>query len=135
MPRRLRSAAARRSWPTERGALSLTYVIVLPAVFLVIMVIIQGSFWFLAREAALAAARQGIDAARVLNADRSAGPAAALAFARQAGQGYLDHPRATTSVSGTTVSVTVSGRVPSFIPGLPFHISETAQAPIEKFQP
>jgi len=120
----------------DRGALLLGYVAVLPFVFLFLMVVIQASFWFLARDAALAAARQGADAARALNASRSAGPAAALAFARAAGAGYLEDPRATADGSGTTtVSITVSGHVPSFVPGLVVNVSETAQAPAEVFRP
>ncbi len=108
----------------------------LPFVFLFIMVAIQTSFWFLARDAALASARQGADAARALNAPRAAGPAAALAFARQAGQGYLDDPVAATSGNpGATVSITVSGHVPSFVPGLVVQVSETVQAPAEEFRP
>jgi hypothetical protein len=92
--------------------------------------------WFLARNAALAAARQGADAARALDAPRSSGPAAALAFARVAGSGYLLDPRATASGSTTTtVSITVTGRVPSFVPGLVVTVSETARAPAEEFQP
>ncbi len=118
------------------GALTLSYVAVLPFVFLFIMAAIQTSFWFLARDAALAAARQGADAARALNAPRAAGPVAALAFARQAGQGYLDDPVATvTGSTGSTVSITVSGRVPSFVPGLVVQVSETVQAPAEEFRP
>jgi hypothetical protein len=119
----------------DRGALTLSYVAVLPFVFLFIMVLIQASFWFLARDAALAAARQGADAARALNAARGAGPAAALAFARQAGQGYLTDPAASAAGStGSTISITVSGRVPSFVPGLVVHVTETVQAPAEEFR-
>ena len=126
--RRLRTA-------NDRGALTLSYVAVLPFVFLFIMVLIQASFWFLARDAALAAARQGADAARALDAPRSAGPAAALAFARLAGRGYLEDPAASAAGStGSTVSITVRGHVPSFIPGLVVHVSETVQAPVEEFQ-
>jgi Flp pilus assembly protein TadG len=125
----------RRAVPRDRGALTLSYVAVLPFLFLLIMVIIQASFWFLARDAALAAARQGADAARALDAARSAGPAAALEFARQAGQGYLEDPSASSAGStGTTISITVSGHVPSFIPGLVVHVSESAQAPVEEFE-
>jgi hypothetical protein len=126
-----------RSWlGSDRGALTLSYVIVLPFVFGFLMVMIQTSFWYLAREAALAAARQGADAARVLNARPSAGPAAALAFAREAGRGYLEDPQATAAGStGATVSITVSGRVPSLVPGLVVSVSETAQAPLEEFRP
>ena len=108
---------------------------VLPFVFLFLMVVIQAAFWFLARDAALAAARQGADAARALNAPRSAGPAAALAFVRAVGAGYLQDPRATASgSSGATVSITVSGHVPSFVPGLVVSVSETAQAPADEFR-
>ena len=54
----------------DGGALILSYVAVLPFVFLFLMVVIQAAFWFLARDTALAAARQGADAARALNAPR-----------------------------------------------------------------
>ena len=120
----------------DRGALTLSYVAALPFVFLVIMVAIQTSLWFLARDAALAAARQGADAGRALDASRSAGPAAALAFARQAGQGYLENPVASAAGStSSTVSITVSGQVPSFVPGLVVQVTETVQAPAEEFRP
>lgn len=120
----------------DSGALTLSYVAVLPFVFLLLMCLIQASFWFLAREAALAAGRQGADAARVLGAPRSAGPAAALAFARKSGNGYLLDPVVSTSGSSpSTVSVTVSGRVPSLVPGLVVRVRETVQEPAEEFQP
>lgn len=125
----------RRLGRNDGGALTLSYVAVLPFVFLFFMVLIQASFWFLARDAALAAARQGADAARALGASRAAGPSAALSFARRAGQGYLEDPVASGSGStGATVSITVSGHVPSFVPGLVVRVSETVQAPAEKFQ-
>ena len=133
MPSRLRRATGAQ--PADRGALTLSYVIVLPFVFLFIMVVIQASFWFLARQAALAAARQGADAARALNASLSAGPTAAIAFAEHAGSGYLLNPVAwTTGSTASTVSVTVVGSIPSFVPGLVVHVTETVQAPREKFQ-
>jgi Flp pilus assembly protein TadG len=138
--RRLRDAnrpqEANRLRGDDRGALTLSYVAVMPFVFLFIMVLIQASFWFLARDAALAAARQGADAARAMDAPRAAGPAAALAFARQAGQGYLEDPAASaTGSTGSTVSITVSGHVPSFVPGLVVRVTETVQAPVEEFRP
>jgi Flp pilus assembly protein TadG len=120
----------------DRGALTLGYVAILPFLFLLIMVLVQASLWFLARQDVLAAARQGADAARALDARSGAGAAAALAFARQAGQGYLESPAAQvfTAVNGT-VSVTVTGSVPSFVPGLSVAVSETVQAPAEVFRP
>jgi Flp pilus assembly protein TadG len=125
-------ARARRD---DAGALTLSYVVVLPVVFMFLMVVIQASFWFLAREAALAAARQGADAARAFDASLTAGPAAAVSFARNTAGGYLLHPRASTVGSTTTtVSITVRGVVPSFVPGLVVRVSETVQAPVEEFQ-
>ena len=61
------AAQARRD---DRGALTLGYVAVLPLLFLFVIVIVQASFWFLAKQAALAAARQGADAARGLGASK-----------------------------------------------------------------
>jgi hypothetical protein len=119
----------------DRGALSLSYAVILPIVLLFIMIVIQASFWFLAREAALAAARQGADAARVLGGSPEAGRAAALVFAQHSGAGYLLDPGVSTDGStASTVAVTVTGHVPTFVPGLVVHVSETAQAPVEEFQ-
>jgi Flp pilus assembly protein TadG len=119
----------------DRGALALSYVAILPFLFLLIMVLVQASLWFLARQDALAAARQGADAARALDAPAGAGAAAALAFARQAGEGYLQSPAAQvfTGANGT-VTVTVTGHVPSFVPGLAVTVTETVQAPAEVFR-
>jgi len=109
-------------------------VIIVPVFMLAIMVIIQGALWYLAREAALAAARQGVDAARVRGAQVGAGPQAALAFARDNASGYLLGPAATGSgSSAATIQITVTGHVPTFVPGVVINISQVVQAPAEKF--
>jgi hypothetical protein len=98
------------------------------------MVIVQTSLWYLARQAALAAARQGVDAARVLDAPLGAGQSAALAFARSSASGYLLAPSATTAGSSlATVEVTVRGRVPSLVPGIVIKVRQVARAPVEQF--
>jgi Flp pilus assembly protein TadG len=118
----------------ERGALILSYLIIVPVFMAALMVIVQGSLWYLAREAALAAARQGADAARVLHAPPGAGPRAALAFARSSASGFLLHPRAFGNGStATTVQITVTGRVPSIVPGLPIAVTQVARVPVEQF--
>jgi hypothetical protein len=114
--------------------MTLSYVIVFPVFLAALMVIVQGSLWYLAREAALAAARQGADAARVLHAQPGAGRRAALTFARSAASGYLLHPRASPNGStATTVQITVTGRVPGLVPGLPITVTQVARAPVEQF--
>ncbi len=124
----------RRYGRRDDGALILTYVIIVPVFMLAIMVIIQGALWYLAREAALAAARQGVDAARVRSAVAGAGPRAALAFARNNASGYLLGPAATDQGStATTIQIRVSGHVPTFVPGVAINISQVVRAPAEKF--
>jgi Flp pilus assembly protein TadG len=118
----------------DGGALILSYVILVPVFLAFVLVIVQASLWYLAREAALAAARQGADAARVAHAPPGAGSAAAGAVARSAASGYLLKPQATAAgSSASTVRVTVTGAVPDLIPGLPITVSQAAQVPVEKF--
>lgn len=123
-----------RSWPQERGALTLSYVIIVPVFLAALLFIAQFALWFLAREAALAAARQGTDAARQFNAPRQAGPDTAVAFARRHGSGFLLSPAASAAGSGqATVQITVTGEAPSLVPGLTVRVREVARAPVERF--
>ncbi len=125
---------AARAHRGDRGALSLTYVVILPVFFLFLMGVIQASFWFLARDAALAAARQGADAARITGSSLTAGHSEAMTFAHEVGSGYLLGPSAVVRrVDAATISVTVDGHVPSFVPGLSVSVHETVQAPVEVF--
>ena len=118
----------------DAGALTLSYVIIVPVFLAAVMVIVQTSLWYLARQSALAAARQGADAARVLNAPLGAGPSAALAFARSAASGYLLGPAASTAGSSQfTVEVTVTGDAPSLVPGIVIRVTQAARAPVEQF--
>src|ERR1700683_3871358 len=94
----MRPAGCRGRRGSDAGALTLSYVIVVPVFVLAVMVIATASLWFLAREAALAAARQGANAARVTGAAPGAGPGAALAFALSDASGYLLSPSANRSV-------------------------------------
>ena len=129
-----RGRRARPNPDADRGALTLGYVIVVPVFLAGLMVIVQASLWYLARQAALAAARQGADAARVLDAPPGAGPSAALAFARSAASGYLLAPQASDADSSARqVRILVRGRVPALIPGVPITVSQSVRAPVERF--
>lgn len=118
----------------DRGALSLGYVIVFPAFLLALMLLIQGSVWYLAKEAALAAARHGADIARVKGASPATGAKAAVQFVRSAASGYLLAPSASPQGSGArTVTITVTGQVPVIFPGFKLTVTQSAQAPVEQF--
>jgi hypothetical protein len=120
----------------DRGALTLGYIIVMPAFLLAIMIVVQTSTWYLARETALAAARHGADVARTAHPPPGSGAQAAVAFARSAAPGFL--LGATASARGSTaatVRLTVTGQVPSLVPGLVIRVSEVVTAPVERFVP
>jgi Flp pilus assembly protein TadG len=120
----------------DSGALILSYVIVVPVFLLALMVITQAALWYLAKSAALAAARQGVDAARVQPISLAAGKSAALSFARQSASGYLQVTNVSAGQStATTIVISVTGKVPSLVPGglLPITVQQVAAAPVERF--
>jgi TadE-like protein len=126
--------ARRHGLLSDRGALTLSYVVVIPVFLASIMVIVQACVWYLARETAIAAARQGADIARTAHPPPGRGAAAAVAFARRAAPGFLLGPAATASgSSAATIRIVVTGRVPSLVPGLVLTVSETVTAPVERF--
>jgi len=119
----------------DSGALTLSYVIVFPAVLIALLFIVQAALYFMAHNLALAAAQQGADVAREYNSTDGAGSAAALSLIRQDGSGMLETGRAVATRTATTVTVTVSGQAWSLVPGLPVAVNETVQEPIERFVP
>jgi len=129
-----RNAGGWATGQNDGGALSLGYVIIFPAFLLALMLMIQGSVWYLAREAALAAARHGADIARVKGTSPAAGASAAMQFVRSAAPGFLHSPSAwPLCPCSRTVTITVSGHVPVIFPGFTLTVTQSAQAPIEKF--
>jgi Flp pilus assembly protein TadG len=118
----------------DRGAVTLSYVLVFPAFLLGIMTVVQASVWYLARETALAAAQHGADVARTSKPPPGEGAAAAFAFARSAAPGFLTNVSATSRGStAVTVRITVSGQAPSLVPWKVFKITEVVTAPVERF--
>ncbi|WP_327586973.1 pilus assembly protein [Nonomuraea sp. NBC_00507] len=117
----------------ERGSVTLQMVIMFPAVLLVLALVTQACLWFLARDAALSSAQEGVRAARTHQASPSAAREAALAFARTTGQGFLNQPTATVNATATDIEVRVEGSVPSFVPTLRLSISQTARGAREQF--
>src|SRR5215469_2663454 len=116
----------------EAGALTLSYVLVVPVFLLGIMTIVQASMWYLARETALAAARHGADVARTSKPPPGAGAAAARAFAQSGGPGFLTGVSATSRGStATTVTITVSGQAPSLV-FWSIKVTEVVTAPVER---
>ena len=118
----------------ERGALTLSYVVIMPAFLAAILVVAQACVWYLARETAIAAARQGADVARTAHPPPGRGVQAAVVFARRTAPGFLLDPTASaTGSSAATVTIRVNGRVPTLVPGMALTVSEVVTAPVERF--
>lgn len=94
----------------------------------------QTAWWFSARNAALASAREGLRVARSHQGTPAGGRAAADRFAGQVAGGQLLTPKVTVSTTADqTIIVRVDGEVPSFVPGLAIHVHQQARAPKERW--
>ena len=130
----MKPASCRRAWRDD-GALTLSYVIIVPVFLVGIMMIVQACLWYLARETAIGAARQGADVARTAQSPPGQGAHAAVVYARHAAAGFLLEPSASAAgSSASTVRIRVTGRVPSLVPGMALTVSEVVTAPVERFR-
>ena len=117
-------------WRRDAGSASVAIAIVFPAVGLLFLALAQAVLVSVARDAALAAAEEGLRAARAHHGTAAQGRAAALAFARA--EPVLQTPDS--SVTGqNTVVVRVSGYAPSLLPGVHIDVSRTARGARERF--
>ncbi len=107
---------------------------VVPLAFLLLFTLVQGGVWFHGRSVAHHAAQQAVDAQRAYDAAPGAGEAAADEFLARMG-GSLSGVTVRVSDDGETVSVSVEGNVINLVPGWSGRVSQSVQAPIEKFRP
>lgn len=117
----------------ERGQTEL--VIVFPVAMLVILLVLQTAFWFLARSVAEDAAQDGARAAAVLGGGPSAGQTAAVGDLAQLAGPILSGTAVRSVRDGEYAQVTVSGRAETIVPGWSLSVSATASEPIEEFRP
>lgn len=120
---------------SERGSASLEIAILGPALLLLIFAVIQAGLWFYARNLALAAAQEGVDAARGYQTSSNAGVTRAQAFLQRVAGDSLQ--ASTVSAAGstpTTVRIEVRGRCLSVWPGVPgWPVHQSAVGPVERF--
>lgn len=122
----------RRGRIGDRGDSTVEVAILALPMMLVTGMLLHGGFYYYARSAALGAATQGASTARTYNlADRGAGDAKAREFLDAINAG-LTNVQVTHQVTATTVTVTVSGDVYTFIPIYSTRITMSATRPIER---
>jgi Flp pilus assembly protein TadG len=123
-----RTAAGR-----ERGSSSIQMVILMPALFSIMFLGMQGALYYHARTVAIAAAQEGARAAGSQNGTAAEGVSAASSFVSDAGgKDVLPGAHMTGGRSATTATVTVTGTSLSVIPGWSPAVSQSASVPVER---
>ena len=127
------SANSRRRRLDERGSVTIQMVFLMPALFLVMFLGVQGALYYHAREVALAAAQEGARQAGSETGTRESGVATANTFLHDAGGSEV---MTSTSVLGsrttTTATLTVTGKSLSVIPGWHLRVTQSASTPVER---
>jgi hypothetical protein len=131
---------ARSSWRCSRraadvGSATLEIVVLFPAVLLATFGLVQGALYYHARDIALAAANDGLSAARSRGGSAEDGRRAAVAFlGRAGGDDVLPASVVRAERTAGTATVTVTGHALSLVPGVPgWTVQQTASGPVERF--
>ena len=122
---------------SDVGVATLELVVIFPVLLLLLFGIFQGALYFHGRNVLLAAAEQGVRAARL-----DAQPDRAATAVQQARQFLLDTGELknlsgltiTPTVDAGQVRITITARTVSLLPGVPGpQVSQTAAGSIERF--
>jgi Flp pilus assembly protein TadG len=116
----------------ERGASTVEFAVGLSLMVLLVMAVIQFAVYFHLRAVAGTSARHGVDRGRIVDGSDGDALIAANEFLDQSGSS-LTGRQVTASRTGDEFSVTVTGQVPSVMPGLNLTVDVTKSAPIEEF--
>jgi hypothetical protein len=124
--------ALRREGASERGSQTVEAIIVLPVLFVIFFVIVQGAVWLHAGNIAQASASSAYNSARLFDASAADGVAAGSATAEQNGT-VLSGAAVTVDRTATTVTVTVTGNAATLIPGWDTRVGRTVTGPVERW--
>ncbi|MFG1705408.1 TadE family protein [Nonomuraea sp. M3C6] len=117
-----------------RGSVTAETVIALPVIMLAILACMQLCLQFFAQSVALAAAQQGVRAARAYGGSQDSGAGVAKRYAEQTASGFLTSISTASTGDATTIRITVRGQSLSLVPFLPsIEVSEEAAGPVERF--
>ena len=123
-------ARARR----DEGDASVQMAIVFPFIIALTITVVQASMWYYARNIALTAAREGVTAGRLYQASPADGTARAREILQRLAGDNLRGAQVSTSSTTTQVRITVTGSVPSMLPGIGgLHIAHAASSPRERW--
>lgn len=118
----------------DRGSATLEVSVLAPVLLLVVFTVIQVGLWSYARSLALGAAQEGLAAGRAYGAPAEAGRERARSFLDATAGDSLMGSAVTATTTATTLSIEVTGRALSVLPGVPgLPVRQRAEGPIERF--
>jgi Flp pilus assembly protein TadG len=129
----------RRRLGRDRGSSAIELAILAPALLILTMLVVQWALWFQARQVALNIAQDG---ARYARAQQPGWQTQAVTQANQMydeiGTKVLTHVNVNVNPDGgapNQVYVTVTGHVPTLLPGMSLTVQETSGGDVECFRP
>ena len=126
-----RSGVQRRS---ERGDAALSFVLVTPALLVLILASVYLGMWVHCRSVATAAAQEGLAAVRVEDGDAAAGDARANRFLDALAPARFVDRQVTSQRTADEARVEVRGVVDAIVPGIRFSVRVVARGPVERFE-
>ncbi|MFG2631538.1 TadE/TadG family type IV pilus assembly protein [Streptomyces sp. NPDC048473] len=122
-----------RRWRDGRGFASVEFAMLALVVLALVFTTIQVGLYFHARKAAQSAARHGVEAGRAFGSSESDGVAEAQAFLARFGGSVRGASVSSAGSSAEEIRITVRGSVATLVPGLELHVTQYADAPVERW--
>jgi Flp pilus assembly protein TadG len=123
----------------DRGMSAIEFVFLTPLFFAIIFITIQFAMYYFADHIAVAAARagarEGAEQAKVSSDWRDQSRAKARWYIDQLGGGLLSGAHPEPNLQGNTVTMTVTGSVPTVVPWIHLHVTAVSSSPVERFVP
>jgi Flp pilus assembly protein TadG len=108
-------------------------VIIFPIVLLVSLAAVQAGLWMYARSLCLAAAQEGALVGATLGSSPAQAERAAVAFIEDAAPRFAQVPVVEVARGAEQVTVTVTARIPTVLPGFLDQVDQTAALPVERY--
>lgn len=115
----------------ERGVATIEYVFLLPALFTLMFVFVQGAMLYQGKAVALAAAQEGARAVAAEHGTTTEGSAAAHAYVNTTTAG-LKGTSVTAQRTATRATVTITTHTVSLVPGWSPTVKQSATLPVER---
>ena len=119
----------------EQGISTIEVVLVMPAVFIILMLVIQVALAAHARSVAQAAAQEGAADARHFDGSSAQAWTTTNKYLDDLGPRIVQHRNVNVQRTRNSATVTVTGTVMSLVPWIKLSIRETSSGPVERYVP